>query len=133
MIPDNCVLKLHFSEQCQQEIDRVLEGKTEFTFNDRNQMPYMQVNKDTYLLLQTGPSRIEGKTLVSISSKSQISWRIVLTSGDNVFFHLFTKMFYLSLSRLLFMRRRGWPTPFHSASSTVQLTTQSLTVIPFPK
>ncbi|XP_075898969.1 cytochrome P450 2J6-like [Nelusetta ayraudi] len=32
----------HIQEQCQQEIDTVLEGKSELCFNDRNQMPYMQ-------------------------------------------------------------------------------------------
>uniref|UniRef100_A0A671VJL0 Cytochrome P450 2F2-like n=1 Tax=Sparus aurata TaxID=8175 RepID=A0A671VJL0_SPAAU len=32
----------HIQERCQQEIDTVLEGKEKATFNDRNNMPYMQ-------------------------------------------------------------------------------------------
>ncbi|KAM7413923.1 hypothetical protein PAMA_018967 [Pampus argenteus] len=32
----------HIQERCQQEIDRVLEGKDEACFDDRNNMPYMQ-------------------------------------------------------------------------------------------
>uniref|UniRef100_A0A3P8U6M6 Cytochrome P450, family 2, subfamily X, polypeptide 9 n=1 Tax=Amphiprion percula TaxID=161767 RepID=A0A3P8U6M6_AMPPE len=32
----------HIQEQCQQEIDRVLEGKDQACFDDRHQMPYMQ-------------------------------------------------------------------------------------------
>lgn len=34
---------LYLTERCQQEIDTVLEGKEKATFNDRNNMPYMQV------------------------------------------------------------------------------------------
>ncbi|XP_023121551.1 cytochrome P450 2F2-like [Amphiprion ocellaris] len=32
----------HIQERCQQEIDRVLEGKDQACFDDRHQMPYMQ-------------------------------------------------------------------------------------------
>uniref|UniRef100_A0A3Q1F0R8 Cytochrome P450, family 2, subfamily X, polypeptide 9 n=1 Tax=Acanthochromis polyacanthus TaxID=80966 RepID=A0A3Q1F0R8_9TELE len=32
----------HIQERCQQEIDRVLEGKDQVCFDDRHQMPYMQ-------------------------------------------------------------------------------------------
>uniref|UniRef100_A0A3P8U6I3 Cytochrome P450, family 2, subfamily X, polypeptide 9 n=1 Tax=Amphiprion percula TaxID=161767 RepID=A0A3P8U6I3_AMPPE len=32
----------HIQEQCQQEIDRVLEGKDQACFDDRHQMPYIQ-------------------------------------------------------------------------------------------
>uniref|UniRef100_A0A3Q3XC21 Uncharacterized protein n=1 Tax=Mola mola TaxID=94237 RepID=A0A3Q3XC21_MOLML len=32
----------HIQERCQEEIDEVLEGKDQATFNDRNQMPYVQ-------------------------------------------------------------------------------------------
>ncbi|RVE72120.1 hypothetical protein OJAV_G00058530 [Oryzias javanicus] len=32
----------HVQEKCQQEIDRVLEGKHQVTFEDRHNMPYMQ-------------------------------------------------------------------------------------------
>lgn len=34
---------LCYSERCQQEIDRVLDGKTQASFEDRHQMPYVQV------------------------------------------------------------------------------------------
>ena len=34
---------LYLTERCQQEIDTVLEGKEKATFNDRHNMPYMQV------------------------------------------------------------------------------------------
>ena len=30
------------TERCQQEIDTVLEGKTQVSFEDRHKMPYMQ-------------------------------------------------------------------------------------------
>uniref|UniRef100_A0A3Q1G696 Cytochrome P450, family 2, subfamily X, polypeptide 9 n=1 Tax=Acanthochromis polyacanthus TaxID=80966 RepID=A0A3Q1G696_9TELE len=32
----------HIQERCQQEIDRVLEGKDQVCFDDRHQMPYVQ-------------------------------------------------------------------------------------------
>uniref|UniRef100_A0A8C7Z9U4 Uncharacterized protein n=1 Tax=Oryzias sinensis TaxID=183150 RepID=A0A8C7Z9U4_9TELE len=32
----------HIQDKCQQEIDRVLEGKQQVTFEDRHNMPYMQ-------------------------------------------------------------------------------------------
>uniref|UniRef100_A0AAX7V5X4 Cytochrome P450, family 2, subfamily X, polypeptide 9 n=1 Tax=Astatotilapia calliptera TaxID=8154 RepID=A0AAX7V5X4_ASTCA len=32
----------HIQEQCQEEIDRVLEGKDQASFEDRHKMPYMQ-------------------------------------------------------------------------------------------
>ncbi|XP_070828228.1 cytochrome P450 2J6-like [Chaetodon trifascialis] len=32
----------HIQERCQQEIDKVLEGKDQATFNDRHHMPYVQ-------------------------------------------------------------------------------------------
>ncbi len=36
-------LCLYCSERCQQEIDKVLDGKDQVTFADRHQMPYVQV------------------------------------------------------------------------------------------
>lgn len=38
-----CNSSRYFSERCQQEIDEVLEGKDEVCFDDRHQMPYIQV------------------------------------------------------------------------------------------
>lgn len=34
---------LYSSERCQQEIDKVLDGKDQASFEDRHQMPYVQV------------------------------------------------------------------------------------------
>lgn len=35
---------LYLLEHCQQEIDEVLKGKDKACFDDRNNMPYVQVN-----------------------------------------------------------------------------------------
>ncbi len=36
-------VSLYSSERCQQEIDKVLDGKDQASFEDKNQMPYVQV------------------------------------------------------------------------------------------
>ncbi|XP_051807627.1 cytochrome P450 2F2-like isoform X1 [Acanthochromis polyacanthus] len=36
----------HIQERCQQEIDKVLEGKDQVCFDDRHQMPYVQTNEN---------------------------------------------------------------------------------------
>lgn len=37
------IVSLYSSEYCQQEIDKVMQGKNEVSFEDRVQMPYVQV------------------------------------------------------------------------------------------
>lgn len=37
------IVSLYSSECCQQEIDTVMQGKNEVSFEDRVQMPYVQV------------------------------------------------------------------------------------------
>lgn len=128
VIPDSCVVKLHSSEQCQQEIDTVLEGKTEFSFNDRNQMPYMQVNKEMFCRCKQQDSKAPEFPLQTKRIRTKPGQLEII-----YIWFVHENYFHLSSSRLLFMRRRGYPIPFHSASSTVLLKTQSLTVIPFPK
>lgn len=38
-----CIGSLSSSENCQQEIDKVMQDKNEVSFEDRVQMPYVQV------------------------------------------------------------------------------------------
>uniref|UniRef100_A0A8C6SBL9 Cytochrome P450 n=1 Tax=Neogobius melanostomus TaxID=47308 RepID=A0A8C6SBL9_9GOBI len=48
--------KPHIQERCQQEIDRVLEGKDSVTFEDRHNMPYVQaVTHESQRIADTVP------------------------------------------------------------------------------
>ncbi|KAK7916506.1 hypothetical protein WMY93_012267 [Mugilogobius chulae] len=58
------VTKPHIQERCQQEIDRVLEGKDIVTFEDRHDMPYVQaVLHEAQRIANTVPLGLFHKTL----------------------------------------------------------------------
>nr|XP_019957775.1 PREDICTED: cytochrome P450 2F2-like [Paralichthys olivaceus] len=53
----------HTQERCQQEIDKVLDGKDQATFEDRHQMPYVQaVIHETQRMANTVPLAVFHKT-----------------------------------------------------------------------
>ena len=95
------------SERCQREIDRELEGKEQASYDDRNHMPYMQVQYQSSRVLvpqQYQSSRVlvpqqyqsSSRVLVALPQRSQNSethirflWKHKITTKHNHWLFLF--------------------------------------------